>query len=300
MSGALLPRIERFLSKPWNEKRHVLSWKLKQLWVQSFLGIPVVKRMESGFLFIVWNDAIRQAVLSGQFENAERRFVERFLQPGMVFLDVGAYYGIYALTASNRIGSSGRVIAFEPSPLQFKRLRWNLLLNRCKNVRVENMALGNREGEVEFFAAKGGSEGFSGLRAPRVDALVRSIRVKLATLDNYLQRQAVGTVDFIKVDVEGGELDFFKGAENLLRQMPRPIILCELQDVRAEAWGHQAKDTAAFVKSLGYRWFKPLRGGSLARLQDNVGQYEGNFVGVPEERIAQVEEMIRDGSHAPG
>jgi FkbM family methyltransferase len=252
--------------------------------------------MESGFLFVVWNDAIREAVLSGQFENAERTFVQRFLRPGMVFLDVGAYYGLYALTASTRVGCSGRVIAFEPSPFQMKRLKWHLSLNRCKNVRVENIALGSGEGESEFFVATGGSEGFSGLRAPHVGAPVRSIRVKLTTLDSYLRRRSLRTVDFIKVDVEGGELDFFKGAENLLRQTIRPLILCELQDVRTEAWGHKAKDTAAFVKSFGFRWFKPLPDGSLANLPDNLDRYEGNLVAVPEERMAQVEEMIEDGS----
>jgi FkbM family methyltransferase len=269
---------------------------MKQLWVQSFLSIPVVKRMESGFLFVVWNDVIREAVLTGQFEGAERNFVQRFLKPGMFFLDVGAYYGLYALTASTRVGSSGHVIAFEPSPFQMKRLKWQLLLNRCKNVRVEDLALGSREGEAEFFVATGGSEGFSGLRAPHVGATVRSIRVKLTTLDSYLQRESRRTVDFIKVDVEGGELDFFKGAENLLRQPVRPLILCELQDIRAEAWGHKAKDTADLVKSFGFRWFRPLPDGSLARLPDNLDQYEGNFVAVPAERVAQIEEMIRDGS----
>ncbi len=96
--------------------------------------------------------------------------------------------------------------------------------------------------------------------------------------------------------MEGGELDFFRGAQNLLRQPIRPLILCELQDVRAEAWGHKAKDTAAFVESFGFRWFRPLPNGSLASLPDSPDQYEGNFVAVPEERVAQVEEIIRDGS----
>src|SRR5260370_40944105 len=105
-----------------------------------------------------------------------------------------------------------------------KRLKWILLLNRYKNVQVENIALGNCEGEGEFFVATGGSEGFSGLRSPQVGGPVRSIRVKLTTLDSYLQRQSLRSVDVIKVDVEGGGLDFFRGAQNLLRQ-PLPALL---------------------------------------------------------------------------
>jgi FkbM family methyltransferase len=290
-------RLDRFLAKPAKEKHRVLAWHVRNLlwhatglWKKVRDCVPVLRRMEPGFLFLAWNDVVREAVLSGDFEKDERRFVERFLQPGMTVLDVGAYYGLYALTASAKVGSRGRVIAFEPSPLQRKRLRLHLWLNRYENVSVEDMALSSADGEHDFFVATGGAEGFSGLRFPDVSANVRSIRVNVMTVDKYLRQRTIPTVDFIKLDVEGGELDFFKGAENLLRQRKRPVILCELQDVRARAWGHTAEVTASFVESCGFRWFKPLPDGSLWRLPCDFHEYEGNFVAVPTERMDQIVE----------
>lgn len=298
MNTALVPRIERFLEKPWREKGRILTAKTRSLWDQFQVNLPIVTRMKPGFLFVVWNDAVREATLSGDFEKAERKFVETSLRPGMVFLDVGAYYGIYSLTASAKVGSRGRVIAFEPSPFQRRRLRWHLWLNRCTNVTVESLALGSLDGESQFFVAGGGAEGFSGLRSPDVGASVRSIRVRVVTSDDYLRQHSIPTVDFVKVDIEGGELDFFKGAECLLKQNPRPLILCELWDVRAEAWGHRAKDTAAYVKNFGFQWFKPLHDGRLVRLPADPDRYDGNFVAVPTERMNEINEAEADESDA--
>jgi FkbM family methyltransferase len=284
-------RLRQFWNRPWEEKREVLSWRLRQIWKTVQSSILVVKRMDQGFLWIAWNDVIREAVLQGNFEMAERKFAERFLQPGMTVLDIGAYSGLYTLTASVRVGREGHVIAFEPSPFQRKRLQWHVWLNRCSNVRIENAAIGSKEGEEIFFSVRGRSAGYSGLRPPEVEAATRPIPVRVTTLDSYLRRHSVGSVDFIKVDVEGGELDVFKGAVDLLRQQVRPVILCELEDVRTEAWGYKAKDAAAFVESFGFRWFRPLPCGKLTSLGDNWSQCERNFVAVPEERMTQFKEI---------
>jgi FkbM family methyltransferase len=214
----------------------------------------------------------------------------------MTVLDVGAYFGIYALTASLKVGPGGRVIAFEPSGQQMRKLRWNLFLNRCHNVRTEKLALSNADGQAKFFVATSGAEGFSGLRRPEVGAPVRCVDVRTATLDNYLEQNSIAIVDLIKVDIEGGELDFLKGAQKLLAQSDSPIILCELQDIRARSWGRTARQTADFLRDFGYRWFRPLPGGSIAAMSENPERYEGNFIAVPRGRMESVKELIKDGS----
>jgi FkbM family methyltransferase len=214
----------------------------------------------------------------------------------MTVLDVGAYFGIYALTASVKVGPTGRIVAFEPSDKQRRGLRLNLLLNGCRNVRTEKLALSNVAGAAKFFVATGGAEGFSGLRPPEVGAAVRSMDVRTAILDDYLEEYEIATVDLIKVDVEGGELDFFRGARKLLGQANSPVILCELQDIRSRSWGHTARQTADFVRQFGYRWFRPLTGGRIAAMASEPACYEGNFVAVPAGRMESVKEMIEDGS----
>jgi FkbM family methyltransferase len=63
--------------------------------------------------------------------------VERFLKPNMTVLDIGTHHGFYSLLASYKVGATGQVIAFEPSPRERRRLLWHLRLNRKKNVLVE-------------------------------------------------------------------------------------------------------------------------------------------------------------------
>jgi FkbM family methyltransferase len=295
MSDALIARIGRFLDKPWSEKRRFAVRWVKASWSGVLSRVRMVRRMEPGFLWIAWSDVIRDEVLGGNFERAERRFVQRYLQRGMTVLDIGAYYGLYALTASVKVGNEGKVIAFEPSPRQFRRLRWHVRLNRCKNVRVENVAVGSGETRATLYSVGGKCGGYSSLRRPPVEEAMQPVQVDVTTLDNYLREHSIGDVDLMKVDVEGGEFDVFKGAGNLLRREVRPVILCELEDVRTEAWGHKARDVATFVSSFGYTWFKTTVDGSLARLPEGLDRNERNFVAVPAERIEQMEGVILNG-----
>jgi FkbM family methyltransferase len=288
----LFPRLRRFLQKPWHEKRETLAWHIWKASKRIKHEALFVRRLEPGFWWIAWKDAVSESVLAGTFETGERKFVHRFLQPGMTVLDIGAYYGLYTLTASALVGKRGRVIAFEPSPFQRKRFHWNLRLNRSQNVRVENLALGVSTNQQTLFSVSGDSAGYASLRKPAIGEIFDPIVVQVTTLDEYLRNHRIDTVDFMKVDVEGGEMDVFKGAQELLRKKIRPVILCELEDVRTELWGYKAKDTAAFVESFGFRWFRPLPGGGLARLGDNCAQSERNFVAVPEERMPQFKEIV--------
>lgn len=107
-----------------------------------------------------------------------------------------------------------------------------------------------------------------------------------------IQRSPIQGWRHLHPDGYGGELDVFNGAVDLPRQQMRPVILCELEDVRTEAWGYKAKDAAAFVKSFEFRWFRPLPCGRLASLGDNCAHDERNFVAVPEERMTQFKEIV--------
>lgn len=297
MSPELAPRMLKFLGKPWREKKIILSSKAARVWTLR-ARLPSVRRVEPGFYFVIWNDAVRDSVGSGDFERAERKFVEAFLQPGMTVLDVGAYFGIYALTASVKVGKTGRVIAFEPSPHQRRKLRWHLIINACRNVQVEDIALSCYEGEDELFVPSKGAEGFSSLRSPEVATPVTPVRVKLMRLDTYLERERLELVDFIKVDIEGGELDFFKGAIGLLSRPPRPVILCELEDIRAQAWGHKAHDVETYLQGLGYTWFSLTNAGQLEAFRKEPDAQERNFVAVPPERMGQIKEKVENGNRS--
>lgn len=277
-----LRRIERFLRKPSQEKA---KW-FNQKWREMISRIPKPVRLPFGALFLSRNDALGFNL--PVFEIRELAFVKRFLQPGMTVLDIGANQGLYTLLASQRVGSRGRVFAFEPSPRERRALRLNVLVNRCRNVTIESSALGNEEGESELYLVEGPETGCNSLRPPvLVQGTSRPVRVSITRLDCWLRERNIDRVDFIKLDVEGAELSVLNGAREFLKRDPKPVILAEVANIRTAAWGYPATEIIATLERLEYNWFEILADESLGPL-NQIGKQEMNMVAIPRERIDHV------------
>ena len=259
-----------------------------------FPAIPFPVRLPFGAWWLARKDDLGSMLVGEGFENSERAFVQRFLKPGMTVLDIGAHHGFYTILASKRIGLHGNVFAFEPSPREQRALRLHVRLNRCKNVRIEGLALGNERKEALLYVAEGPRTGFNSLNPPNSETETSRIRVKVTRLDDWMAAQKIERVDFIKLDVEGAELEVLRGAQNLLDCRPGPVILCELEDIRSAPWGHRAKEVATFLQALGFTWFQCSASGELIRLPDNTEQYEGNFVALRTESVDQSKGIITD------
>jgi len=253
-------------------------------WLTLVLGIPQSVQLPFGSCWIARNDACGRGILRGRFENAEYSFVEHFLKPGMVVLDIGAHHGYYTLLASQKVGPLGRVIAFEPSLRERRRLLQHLKMNACANTQVEEIALGETEGRAELYVVQGKETGCNSLRPPQVRQSTYSLQVQVARLDDYARQLDLTRVDFVKMDVEGAELSVLKGATEFLEQRPRPVILCEVQDIRTRPWGYSASEIVDFLRQRGFRWHIPTDDGELRPLPLDQTEYDGNFVAVPEER----------------
>jgi FkbM family methyltransferase len=291
-ANGLLSRMRRFLHRPFHEQ----SRSFYARWIRVFPNIPVPVRLPFGAWFVARNDGLASTLTYDGFERSERAFVARFLRPGMIVLDVGAHQGFYTLLASKLVGRNGKVFAFEPSPREQKALRLNLILNRRKNVYMQLLALGDVGGQADLYVVNDEHTGFNSLRPPGISSPTTRVEVNVKQLDNWLRETKVDRVDFIKLDVEGGEFAVLKGSANFLEQRPRPVILAELEDARSGPWGLRAKDTANLLQGHGFQWFKLLHDGTLVRMSENSDQYEGNFVAVPHERIGEVTELMKNGS----
>jgi FkbM family methyltransferase len=252
-------------------------------WIRLFPGVPLPARLPFGAWFLARSDYMGAAVVFGVFELAESAFVGRFIRPGMTVLDIGAHHGFYTLFFSKLVGSSGKVIAFEPSPRERRALRLNVGLNRCKNVVIQGLALGESEGESNLYVVNHYETGCNSLQPPAFPAAISIVPVHVISLDQWLAAHHPESVDFIKLDVEGGELSVLQGAERLLERRPRPVILAEVQDIRTQPWGYRAQEIISFLSDKGYRWFSISADGSLAPLEVFAESFDGNFVACPEE-----------------
>jgi FkbM family methyltransferase len=169
---------------------------------------------------------------------------------------------------------------------------------------LSNHPRANEETERDLFVVNGSQTGCNSLRPPDVMSGTSPIRVHVIRLDDWLDRQKIDRVHFIKLDVEGGELDVLKGAKRLLERRPRPVILAEVQDVRTRPWGYRANEIIKHLSEKGFRWFSLSENGALQDMDENLDELEGNFVAWPEEveltlREVQAGSNVRRGGNEP-
>jgi FkbM family methyltransferase len=228
-------------------------------------------------IFDYWGDDI-----------GDLRLIWRLLQPGMTFLDLGAYHGVYSVVAAKRVALNGRVIAFEPSPREQRRLRLHLRYNRLKSAVAEPFALAAENGKAPMLIVVKGYTSMNSLRPPATSYPTQQIAVDTTALDEYLSRKAIEKVDVAKIDVEGAEMEVFRGAERFLGRM-RPILICELNDQVTRPWGYPARQIACHLQTNGYQWFDIRADGTLLHHRLTT-EYPNavNYLAVPVEAVNRV------------
>jgi FkbM family methyltransferase len=224
-------------------------------------------------LFDYWGDDV-----------GELCFLWKFLRPGMTFLDVGAYHGIYAIIAAKRMGPKGHVVAFEPSPRDRRRLKLHLRCNGIKTVTVEPYAVTSEKGKASFLVVVDGYTNMNSLRQPAVDHPVKQVEVETTALDEYLKYSHTDLVDLVKIDAEGGEIEIFRGADRLLSCL-RPLVICEVLDKVTAQWGYPACEIVSWLKTYDYEWFDILQNGCLLphRLRKEYPDVR-NYLAAPREK----------------
>lgn len=169
----------------------------------------------------------------------------RHIRPGDTVVDVGANLGYYALIAAELVGEQGHVIAIEPNPSVYAFLRDTISVNGFSSrVTALNAAIGggSREDSAPFFVPHGEPKNgrflLKGEDARHLSASGEVFSVK--TVDTVPVDS--GRVDFIKIDVEGAELEVL-GALATLLETHRPKVVCEVNFAR----GYGYDDIARFL-----------------------------------------------------
>jgi FkbM family methyltransferase len=224
-------------------------------------------------------------------DEAELQFLCRLVRPGMCFFDIGAYHGLYGIVAGAKVEGNLRLVFFEPSARARQRIHLHLRLNRLQ-ADVEPFALGARCGRQSFFVVSAGFTTMSSLTRPPIDHPTQEIQVETITLDTYCEEKNIHQVDVIKIDVEGGERELFKGARRVLTSF-RPLILCEVLDWVTKSWGYQAREIIFTLKQYGYEWFEFAKDGRLLPHKEQASYPEvRNYLAVPCEKRAMIQPVL--------
>jgi FkbM family methyltransferase len=189
------------------------------------------------------------------FEAKLEAFYNQLDLDGTTIIDIGAHIGRHAIPLAKKIGPAGLLYAFEPIPLIRNRLNENIYASGLNNVVVLPFALSTKR-EVADFTYVPNLPEESGLKERRIyndiPSEFQKIKVGVFQLDDLIPLGS--KVSFLKIDVEGGELDVFLGASNLL-ESTRPIVAFECGAASFLGY-HEAPDRIFDIfDALGYQIF---------------------------------------------
>ncbi|WP_031481262.1 FkbM family methyltransferase [Maridesulfovibrio frigidus] len=237
----------------------------------TWMQIPSVFRDKSGapeFEMVLAKSEMKDVGVSslvfretktGGFEYASRAFLHAHLQPNDMFIDVGAHFGLYTLTAALKFPGKIKVLAIEPHPLNVSRLRMWTEFNECSaSVTIVECAASDRSGHS--LLRLDSSMGHSLL--PRTNPVDKRAPIKVAidTVDNIASKAGFTDYDgriFLKIDTEGHELQTIKGAIELLKTGRVAAIIWEKGHFHITPEGmKEFVDIMNILRDLGYDSFR--------------------------------------------
>lgn len=195
---------------------------------------------------------VARGIIRFEYEKLLEHTYRQFLRPGDSVIDIGAHAGRHLRPLLDIIGDRGRALAFEPLPFAFKRLSQEL---PRRNLELFNMALSDKVGEFEFTHAEGTPEESGLLQRTYNDpaaARPKKIKVLVDKLDRFTK--GLGSLEYIKIDIEGAEVDCLRGATETLSRF-RPIVSVEYGSLAFKAYGHRAETLYDLATSSGYVLF---------------------------------------------
>jgi FkbM family methyltransferase len=225
------------------------------------------------------------------------------LQPGYTVLDVGANIGEFSFFLSTVV-TDGAIHAFEPQRKPFGTLRG--VCSRTANAHPHNVGLSSSPGEATLFVpiVRGHPpppeasldphfNDFTGYERRPKSTGSQAEPVRLTTLDDFCKTEGLDRLDFVKIDVEGHELEVAKGGEDVCLCEFRPILLME---VFPYAYNRHLEAVCGYLASRGYVGMVLSSQGAEANplTRENAHESPGhNYLFLPREKVANAMSLIR-------
>jgi FkbM family methyltransferase len=221
-----------------------------------------------------------QHFLKARFKSKEAprvRALGRHIRAGDVILDVGAHFGYLTKEFAQLHGGACRVIAFEP--VEYTRSILERVVRRFSNVRVEPLALSDRNGPMDIAIPlkKSGVLGI-GLShfgpETRRDHVIEPVEMR--RLDDYAAASGLDRVDFIKADVEGAELLVLQGGRQTLERH-RPAIYLEIGAPLTARMGYAPTAIFELLAGLDYAAHTMADDGALTPVPGYLGEGQDDY-----------------------
>ncbi len=193
---------------------------------------------------------------NGFFEFEEITFLMHYLSHEDIFFDVGANIGVYTIAASR--SKVKKIYAFEPSKKTAKYLHKNVKINNITNrVIIENFAISSQEGKLKITKGMNVSNKILDNNVKYKKLNLPSETVRASTLDNYCTQYNV-IPTFLKIDIEGFELNAIRGCSNILTNKKLNVIQLELNNHGNKFYNLDENVILEILADKGFKKYKYL------------------------------------------
>ncbi|MBP7921986.1 MAG: FkbM family methyltransferase [Saprospiraceae bacterium] len=206
----------------------------------------------------------RRIYFDGYYEGSEWRVLKKLITPSMCIIDIGANIGSWSLLFS-KLAQEGTVYAIEPSTW-FELLEKNIAINSFKNIKTFQCAFGNVAQEAWIEEPPPGNDKNYGMSRIALDKKSSARSVSIYRLDEFVEKQTIKKIDWIKIDTEGMELEILKGGVDVLKQY-QPNVMFEMNPVTLHHYEATSEQLVLFLQNLGYiHFYQAGRRGLLKQL----------------------------------
>ncbi|UCC52485.1 MAG: FkbM family methyltransferase [Anaerolineaceae bacterium] len=219
-------------------------------------------------------DELQRRMYFGLYDQPEVQLMRHLLRPGHTFFDVGAHIGYYSLVASQLVGHSGHVHAFEPLQQNLARLEDVVAANQISNITANQFAIGSAIGSITLYSGPPDLANSGQSSVNPHSRLPFEATVSMITLDEYVSSRNIAQVSLVKLDIEGYEYEAFLGMNSLLREEGAPHLIFEVNEFLLNKLKLDSTILTEHLSDLGYSIFtispfcldaispdKPLRNG---------------------------------------
>lgn len=193
----------------------------------------------------------------GIYEQRNVQIIQSLVENDSYYFDIGANIGLMSIPFL-KLNDKLRVVSVEASSGTIAHLQktWDQSSFQERWTLYQG-AVGSKSGKVQFFEADGENAAFSGLRDTGRGGAMKSLTVEMSTIDDVWHSVGRPPVRFMKIDVEGAEIEVLRGAGGMLGK-EKPALLIEINKTNMSSYGYTPEVMFKEVDEIGYNMYASL------------------------------------------
>ena len=185
------------------------------------------------------------SVFKNKQDAFEIELLKKHIKPGDTVLDIGANIGFYATILSDIVGEKGKIHCFEPDTTNFNHLKKTT--SSYKNIIINNKAVGPKTEKIKIYTSKELNVDHRTYKPEEYDA---EIEIDAVSIDDYIKG---AKVDFIKMDIQGFEMEAMKGMKETLKNNPKVKMISEFWPYGLRKAGSSVTEYFNLLTNLNFK-----------------------------------------------